>query len=240
MQNVKVGDLKFDALTSSTQQLIKDLQSAQQALEKTFNQSFRDAAKDSKELQDAFKLLNINVDNMSAEKVGNKLSSGLQTAQKELQKTTDELNNLKQAQSELETKINNAQSSVFTTSSARDIYSQFFDSGKAKQASSDLVSWVEDVKTKLSTAAEGIKIDSDKEATKKLIEGIIPSDSPELIKRQIEKVVNAIKDGSGTLSNVKNQFSAFHYINYYYLIFLCLFLHNYYYSHLILEILLLN
>ena len=208
MQGVTVGDLKFDALTSSTQQLIKDLQAAQQALEKTFNQSFRDAAKDSKELQDAFKLLNINVNNLSAEKVGNKLSSGLQAAQKDLQKTTDELNNLKQAQSELETKINNAQNSVFTTSSARDIYSQFFDSEKAKQTSSDLVSWVEDVKTKLSTAAEGIKIDSDKEATKKLIEEIVPSDSPELIKKQIEKIVNAIKEGSGTLTNVKNQFSA--------------------------------
>lgn len=207
MQNVKVGDLKFDALTSSTQQLIKDLQSARQELEKTFTQAFRDAAAKSEPLQAAFKELNINADKMSVDKIGDKLTKGLQTAQSELQKTANQLDSLKQKQDDLQAKIGNAQGSIFNTTNAQDIFSQYFDPNKAKQASSDISSWVEEIKAKLIAATSSMKNDSQKEVAKSLIDNIVPTESKDQIQIRIQTVVDAIANGAKNLNDVRDQFN---------------------------------
>ena len=212
MQGVKVGDLKFDALTSATQQLIKDLQSAQQALEKTFNQGFKEAASNSKELQDAFKILNIDPDKLSVDKIGTKLSSGLQTAQDALDKTNKKLDELKAKQQETQAELDKITNSPFGASTkdvtSESLFNQFFDISKARDNSKELENWLEDVRQKFITASQGIKNSSKKQDAQNLIDGLIGITDPNEIRTKIESIVTIIKENSANLSNLRTAFGA--------------------------------
>lgn len=209
MQKIKVGDLDFNSLTESTQQLIRDLQTAQTALEKTFNASFREAASGSKELQEAFSVLKIDPEKMSAAKVGQKLAEGLQRAQKDLDETNNKIKELQQKSENLTAAMEAVKANPFAADKSvksSDLFAQFFDVSKAKEVSNNLVTWVDGVKEKLSAATESLKDTGDKDKVNSLIQSLVGTDGPETIKQKISEIVKAIQEGSDNLNTVRQQF----------------------------------
>lgn len=206
MQKITVGDLKFSALSSDLQEVINKIHDTQGALDKMNASGFQEAVQQSKELKEACAVLGIDIQKLSKEQVGNKLFAGLDKANEDLKKATQNVNQLKAAQAKLQKEQADLQAKPINNGvAAKDLIAQNFDVDKIKNFNA-IGGKIEEIKNHFKDAISQMTEGDAKTNAQKIVDSLIPTDTPQEIEKKIQEIVSTINTGKYSLKKVRDAF----------------------------------